>query len=735
MSPENRTLSDMRTNHTWQANTQHSKRPIHQKLCLMTGYRSSSGVQRVLVALLAPALVAPALFSAPVVAAERAASYGIDLTATQWGLTAVRAQEAWTISEGEGVTVAVLDTGVDGTHPDLAGRVLPGWSTLDNSALAVDQDNDSDQHGTHVATIIGGDNDADGVAGLAPKVTILPVQVLGSNGGTDRTVAAGIDWAVANGADIINLSLGGAKSIFDNGGNISCTAVGRAFDAGVVVIVAAGNSGSSRNPENRPASCRGALSVAALDENLERTFFSSYDATVGIAAPGRRIVAGVPTAAELPYAQWDGTSMAAPYVAAAAALLRSAHPEWTATEVVTALRTSAVDVNSPGFDPETGSGALDAAAALGLPARTLAQAKASIHAVTVPRILSAASDALTTSLRWEAPVGAAVKSYRVSYVAEIGQAPVSIEFAGDKLAGSLAVDAFLSGFLTVTAITSAGERVSMPFNGVELAIVELPEVPQPKVTKLTARWVDKGIEFNITTDGPAGTVNATALDWNYGLLGNTDVKVKSGKKSTLLLMEVSPASEARAHVAVISAGVDGNRKQFDLLPQYPLAGLVLTSGPARLAVKGSSNFVCLMEQRACAGEIVELRDAKSRKVLGSTRVLENLEFTIMINRLDLRSEKLVLTLKGKNASPILPVIVYKPTANGKPTGNTPTGEAPAKETPSGDSPPITPPAPDDTKPEAPREVKPALQSATTTNTTNGSAPTAAQRASVMTGKR
>ena len=626
----------------------------------------TSSLRTILALILTSAVFVPSIvISTPVYASEQKTTFGLDLSSTQWALTAVRAQEAWAVTQGEGVTVAVLDTGVDGTHPDLVGRVLPGWSSLDNTPLAADKDNDADQHGTHVATIIGGDNDGDGVTGLAPKVTILPVQVLGSNGGSDRTVAAGIDWAVANGADVINLSLGGAKSIFDNGGNVSCTAVGRAFDAGVVVIVAAGNSGSARNPENRPASCRGALSVAALDENLERTFFSSFDATVGIAAPGRRIVAGVPTSSEIPYAQWDGTSMAAPLVAAAAALLRAANPNWTATQVVDALKASAIDINSPGFDPETGSGALDAAAALDLPKKTVGEVKSSIIAVTVPRILSAQAGSEKTILRWEAPIGAAVESYRIDYYSELKAKSIESIIAGDKLTGSVAVDAFMSGFLTITAITKAGERTSMPFNSIEMLVETLPIVPQPKVTKLTARWVTKGIELTITTDGPSGTVNATALDWNYGLLGNVDIKVKSGKVTTVLLFDVAGSSESRAHIAVISAGVEGNRKRIDLTPQYPLSGLILTSGPNKVAVRGSSNFICLMEQIACAGTIVELRDSKTRKILGSTRVLENLEFTIIVNRAAITSGKVVFTLNGKNSSPALPIIAYKPTSNDK----------------------------------------------------------------------
>jgi len=606
---------------------------------------------------------------------------GVDLRSTQWGMNAVRAEAAWKYSKGAGVIVAVIDTGVDGTHPDLIGRVLPGWSTLSKSALPADQDNDSDEHGTHVAAIIAGDDDSDGVAGVAPESKILPVQVLGSNGGTDRTVADGINWAVANGAKVINLSLGGQKSIFDSGGNISCDAVGKAFDAGVVVIVAAGNSGSRNNPENRPASCRGALSVAALDENLDRAFFSSYDATVGISAPGRRIVSAIPTQATFPYAQWDGTSMAAPFVAGVAALLRAAHPEWTAEQIVERIKETAVDVNAPGVDPETGAGSVDAAAALGATAIKITTLRESIREITAPNITGASSDGYETTVTWESPYGATVDKYIIRYQEELSSEPKIVTVSGDKLSGIIPINAFTGGFISVLAHVGNSTRTSLMTDRVSLDLKPEKPVARPKLSKLKARWVASGIEVTFTTSGVAGKINVTAIDWNYGLIQDIYVDVPKSQKGieTKTIVKVESDSEARAHVAIVLAGTEGKREQIDLLPQYPLSGLVLTAGDSKVAVKGSASFSCIANNIACQGTIISVIDVKSRKTLATSRVLASAEYVIVFDRSKLTGTQVQLSLDGKISSPKLTVPV-KPTPKPTPSASsTPTPKPSASE--------------------------------------------------------
>lgn len=232
---------------------------------------------------------------------------------TQWGIDQATFPAAWSnvASLGSGVTVAVIDTGVQITHPDLA---LPGGFAAGTDLIAPgDGTNDQNGHGTHVAGILGArDQDVGGIGGV-PIVTIMPVRVLNASGsGSYAGVINGINYAVTNGADVISMSLGGAGS----DPNLA-QAVANAIANGVVVVAAAGNDGSCS--ALYPAVYSGVIAVAATEVNSDTlATFSQRGPNVDIAAPGRDIWSTVPNSA---YGRKSGTSMATPFVSAAAALV------------------------------------------------------------------------------------------------------------------------------------------------------------------------------------------------------------------------------------------------------------------------------------------------------------------------------------------------------------------------------------------------------------------------------
>ena len=571
--------------------------------------------------------------------AETKAVYRADLSSTQWGLHAVRAYEAWQVTKGKGVVVAVLDTGVDGTHPDLEGRVLAGYSSMDELDIEEGMNSDVDSHGTHVAGIIAGSDDKKGITGVAPEAVILPVQVLGFSGGSDLTVAKGIDWAVANGAKVLNLSLGGGRNPFDKGGSLSCEAVGRAYDAGVVVVVAAGNSAASGNPRNEPASCRGALSVAAVDEVFNRAFFSSFDESVGISAPGRRVVSSIPVGADLPYASWNGTSMAAPFVSGVAALIIAKNPGIAASEVVQILKDSSNDLGVTGSDPETGSGLVDAAAAVGLSKGILSKIQSEVSNTVVPLVVSGLSDGERTLVKWEAPLGVSVESY---FIRLVGTSGVIVSESINGFEGYVEGDGWLNGVIEVVAMVNGIERVSLPFPGTALDSGDGVEVPKPVMVTVSGKWVEEGLLAEWTTSGVEGVLNVTLLDWNYGLLFLGDVK--SGDKKILIPVPVS--SEARGHYAVLMIGTEGNLLSFDVKPQYSFSSKVFTAGSTRLVVKGSTFIACLFDDVACMGSTVKVYSA-SGKVIGTGKVMENLEFYVTVSRKNAGSKVVVVIGKLK----------------------------------------------------------------------------------------
>lgn len=274
--------------------------------------------------------------------------------ARQWPLDRFEAESLWAARPGAGVTVAVVDSGVQGTHEDLASVVLPGTDFVTDG---LDGRTDPNGHGTHVAGIIGAvANNGRGVAGLAQGVNVLPIRALDADGyGWSSDVAAGITYAVDHGAQVVNLSVGGGFSSSQQ------TAANYALSRNVVLVAAAGNERLDGNPVTYPANLPGVVGVAATDRDDAVAPFSNYGAYVDIAAPGVQIIS---TYAGGGYRYLDGTSMATPYVAAAAALMRAARPTATPAEIAQALASTALDLGAAGRDNDFGHGLIDPAAAV-----------------------------------------------------------------------------------------------------------------------------------------------------------------------------------------------------------------------------------------------------------------------------------------------------------------------------------------------------------------------------------
>ena len=320
--------------------------------------------------------------------------------ASQWGLVNSGAKSSWpvagAINAGTAVTVAVIDTGVQLDHPDLVNRLAPNstWGKCLSACTAYSASNsstfpsDGDGHGTHVAGIIAAETDNGiGVAGVAGDrpVLIMPVQVLDSSGsGTTDGVAAGIAWAVAKGAKVINLSLGG-----DQDTQAVNSAIDAAYSAGVLVVVSAGNCGGfnylangchSQNEKDYPAAYADTgsngngklIPVAAIDSANTVASYSTqqtYVATNGMAAPGTSILSTyMPSKGDgSGYGYESGTSMASPHVAGGAALVWSTFPSLNREQVRTALRSSVLATPAASQYPNAyGAGLLNIPGALSL---------------------------------------------------------------------------------------------------------------------------------------------------------------------------------------------------------------------------------------------------------------------------------------------------------------------------------------------------------------------------------
>lgn len=282
----------------------------------------------------------------------------------QYSHKVTQAQDGWKILETAtkaDITVAVVDTGVDRTHPDLKAKMIEGYSAYPGQDAGVDKQG----HGTHCAGIAAAiTNNAVGVAGVASTapIKIQPVKVLNDSGsGTYAAVADGIAWAASHGAKVISMSLGGPSS-----SQAITDAVNLALKNDIVVVAAMGNSGNSQ--VSYPAGIKGVMAVGATDSSDKIASFSQYGPHISVSAPGVKILSTFPMyASGMPskeYGSISGTSMACPYVSGLAALVRAVNPGLKAADVRTRIEKSTDDLGPSGFDDKYGFGRVNVAKAL-----------------------------------------------------------------------------------------------------------------------------------------------------------------------------------------------------------------------------------------------------------------------------------------------------------------------------------------------------------------------------------
>lgn len=286
---------------------------------------------------------------APVARRPVAALAGDDMLGSLWGMEKTGATKVWAKVPGDRkVTVAVVDTGIDHTHPDFSGRVNKGRDVVNNDDDAMDDQG----HGTHCAGTVAAGLGNGGVVGVAPNVSLLAVKVLDANGsGSYAGVAEGIVYAADQGAPIISMSLGGARS-----SKVLEDAVAHAIRKGSLIVAAAGNDGSDE--PSYPAAIPGVMAVSASQRDDRLAYFSNTGSHVSVAAPGVDILSTVPGGK---YESLDGTSMACPHVSGLAALVKSRFPAYSAKQIRERIEKSADDLGAKGFDPNFGNGRINVA--------------------------------------------------------------------------------------------------------------------------------------------------------------------------------------------------------------------------------------------------------------------------------------------------------------------------------------------------------------------------------------
>jgi len=440
-----------------------------------------------------------------------------------WGLHRVGAQAAWDASKGDGVVVAVIDSGCDLSHPDIAdnlwtnsGEIAGNGQDDDNNGYVddvhgwdfVNQDadpSDDKGHGTHCAGTIAavGDN-SEGVVGLAFKAKIMVLKGLSaSGGGTVGDLSEALYYAADNGARVVNCSWGGpgdSQTLHD--------AVIYAHDKGCVVVAAAGNDNDNADGYI-PAKWSQTITVAATDPYDNRATFSNWGTCIDVAAPGVDILSlrasGTGYGLDVPgygnYCRAQGTSMAAPHVSALAALILAAHPNYTPEQVRNVIRSSAYDLGDAGFDVYFGYGRIDAAAALGVSDSGVAEITQPASNETVGGMVEVRGTATADNLSgWSLDVGegAAPSSWQ-----NIAQGVNSVQ---GGLLGEWDTTAFADGYWTLRlqVFSTTGrvfeDRVSVYVNN---ATPSVRVIVTPSSATLK---VGESIQFHATTEGGTDTL-------------------------------------------------------------------------------------------------------------------------------------------------------------------------------------------------------------------------------------
>ncbi len=285
---------------------------------------------------------------------EAAASINDPLISQQWGWYRIEADKAYdTGYRGAGVIIALLDTGVDSHHPDLAINIISGWNFVDNN----DNTTDDDGHGTMVCGIIAAiANNGIGIAGVAPNVSVMPLKILSKSDENQAEINSAIRYAADHGAKVISMSFGGNYSKLSQ---TEEAAVDYAYRKGCVLVAGAGNDNSSEL--FYPAAYDQVIAVSAIDQNDQKAAFSNYGSYIDFCAPGVEILSTFRGGA---YLNGSGTSFSTPFVTGVVALLLSKFPSLSNDDVFITLRSQAVDLGEEGWDQYYGWGLVDALAAV-----------------------------------------------------------------------------------------------------------------------------------------------------------------------------------------------------------------------------------------------------------------------------------------------------------------------------------------------------------------------------------
>lgn len=555
-----------------------------------------------------------------------------------WGIQKIGAPAAWNTSTGTGIIVAVVDTGIDYNHPDIADNVwintgeipnngidddhngyiddVRGWDFIGSTYTNPQQSNDPidhNGHGTHVAgTVAAVGNNGIGVIGVAWNAQVMAVKGLDDTGtGVDSTLDPAILYAANNGADIISASWGGTTY-----SQAEADAISYAYNLGAVIVVAAGNNSADARTFY-PAALWNVITVAASDPNDNLASFSNYGSKIDVAAPGVDILSLQASGTNLGpvvspgYIRLSGTSMATPHVSGLAALILSQNPNYSNEQVRQVIRASATDLGPPGYDLSFGYGRVNASAALGVTNPLEAKISSPIDGSVVDGLLTISGVAQ----------GAGFSSYTLDYGAcALPTTWTTIQTGTTPVSGTL-------GTLDTTTLANGLYDVRLTaYNGSGQAFVDRIQIvahtifilsPAPPHAPTSSTTFKNGALIPITGAATGTNFQNFLVDWAPGLdpssgfqttgitlagggqspvangpLANWDTSTISGAGYYTIRLTVNTTSSSQQALTMVYFEPDllsANWPQFLIQGTYFSAGVVPATNPdgtIRLVAEG-----------------------------------------------------------------------------------------------------------------------------------------------------
>ena len=558
-----------------------------------------------------------------------------DLTSSQWGLPTVGLDGVK--YTGKGMKIAVLSDGLDGRHLELIGRYKDGYNAVTKAVYKPGEVTgyNGGYDGTFIAGVITARSDKVGITGIAPDAVILPVVIDDAGKSSDAIVARGVDWAVKNQVSTIYLSPGLAGGLIDGKVSLTCVAIEKAYNKGILTFVPNFNDEALPSSTFDVSKCKHATTVAAIGENLSEVGGGNPEVPAMFAAPGKNIISIASGDDWYSYRTSSGAFIPPAFAAGLTTLLlESGAVKGQGAALSTALlkrfASTAVDIGVLGKDVSFGSGVMDIKAAISgskpSSAKALAVKISKVVTPTITSLESANSADESIAVSWAPPFGVKVKNYIIEgfYYLDGVRYNKSVTVDGGEVRGVLPIAAANNSLVRVIAVIDGVKHTGAYNSSVEYTPVIVYPPDDATVLSAKVKWVAEGISVSVKVLYPEFGWDLLIINGDTGEVLRK-YKVPAGESDFVALYSLD--HPVRSSYLNIATGV--GRKGIDtfLNPYYSLKAQAKSVGKEYAGVWGNAFSNCKIEGESCVGQVLNVYDKESGKLLAKAIIREDLTFS------------------------------------------------------------------------------------------------------------